>query len=192
MSCPGRIRGGPVAASRPVRCAPHGTAASGRGTPTLAAERGHAHDGSPPDHRSEDHPVAFRDPALLNAVGVHEPFALRAVVEVTTGDGLTGLGLVSRVPGLATIWDRLPDGHGRPLVGPYTAAFLGAYAVVKLFEYNGGMWNLAQRYMTTDSPKAARRSAALSALLYVEWPAVLLFPPVAAAVLLPDIADPAS
>ncbi|HWU06211.1 MAG TPA: glucarate dehydratase family protein [Streptomyces sp.] len=37
-------------------------------------------------------PVAFRDPALLNAVGVHEPFALRAVVEVDTGDGLVGLG----------------------------------------------------------------------------------------------------
>ena len=27
-------------------------------------------------------PVAFRDPALLNAVGVHEPYALRAIVEV--------------------------------------------------------------------------------------------------------------
>ncbi|MEU0304503.1 glucarate dehydratase family protein [Streptomyces sp. NPDC006175] len=37
-------------------------------------------------------PVAFRDPALLNAVGVHEPFALRAIVEVDTGDGLVGLG----------------------------------------------------------------------------------------------------
>jgi glucarate dehydratase len=37
-------------------------------------------------------PVAFRDPPLLNAVGVHEPFALRAVVEVATDEGLTGLG----------------------------------------------------------------------------------------------------
>lgn len=37
-------------------------------------------------------PVAFRDPALLNAVGVHEPFALRAIVEVDAGDGLVGLG----------------------------------------------------------------------------------------------------
>jgi glucarate dehydratase len=37
-------------------------------------------------------PVAFHDPALLNAVGVHEPFALRAVLEVTTDAGLTGLG----------------------------------------------------------------------------------------------------
>ncbi|WP_320782006.1 glucarate dehydratase family protein [Streptomyces sp. CRN 30] len=37
-------------------------------------------------------PVAFRDPPLLNSVGVHEPYALRAVVEVHTDGGLTGLG----------------------------------------------------------------------------------------------------
>jgi glucarate dehydratase len=37
-------------------------------------------------------PVAFRDPPLLNAVGVHEPYALRSIIEVTTEDGLTGLG----------------------------------------------------------------------------------------------------
>ncbi|MFL6118287.1 glucarate dehydratase family protein [Actinophytocola sp.] len=37
-------------------------------------------------------PVAFRDPPLLNTVGVHEPFALRAVVEVVAEDGTYGLG----------------------------------------------------------------------------------------------------
>ena len=37
-------------------------------------------------------PVAFRDPPLLNAVGVHEPFALRSVVQVHTDAGVTGLG----------------------------------------------------------------------------------------------------
>lgn len=37
-------------------------------------------------------PVAFADPPLLNAVGMHEPFALRAVVEIATDVGLTGLG----------------------------------------------------------------------------------------------------
>jgi glucarate dehydratase len=37
-------------------------------------------------------PVAFADPPLLNSVGVHEPFALRAIIEVTTDVGLTGLG----------------------------------------------------------------------------------------------------
>ncbi|AXI76921.1 sodium:solute symporter family protein [Peterkaempfera bronchialis] len=94
------------------------------------------------------------------------------------------------VSGLGTLWHRLPEGHGHPLVGPYTAGFLSAYVVVKIFEYNGGMWNLAQRYMATDSPAAARRSAGLSALLYVIWPAVLLLPPVAAPVLMPHVAQP--
>ena len=37
-------------------------------------------------------PVAFRDPPLLNAAGVHEPFALRAVIELMTDAGLYGLG----------------------------------------------------------------------------------------------------
>ena len=37
-------------------------------------------------------PVAFADPPLLNSVGVHEPFALRAIIEVATDVGLTGLG----------------------------------------------------------------------------------------------------
>ncbi len=37
-------------------------------------------------------PVAFTDPPLLNTVGVHEPFALRAVLQVSTDAGVTGLG----------------------------------------------------------------------------------------------------
>src|ERR1700744_3364082 len=37
-------------------------------------------------------PVAFTDPPLLNSVGVHEPFALRAVIEIRTDAGLSGLG----------------------------------------------------------------------------------------------------
>ncbi|MER7336113.1 MULTISPECIES: enolase C-terminal domain-like protein [unclassified Micromonospora] len=59
-------------------------------------------------------PVAFRDPPLLNAVGVHQPYALRTVIEVNTADGVTGLGetygdapvvaglrdLAARMPGL--------------------------------------------------------------------------------------------
>ncbi|WP_232531923.1 enolase C-terminal domain-like protein [Microbacterium halophytorum] len=37
-------------------------------------------------------PVAFADPPLLNTVGVHEPFALRAIVQMRTGGGAVGLG----------------------------------------------------------------------------------------------------
>ena len=32
-------------------------------------------------------PIAFRDPPLLNAAGVHEPWALRTIVEVHTDEG---------------------------------------------------------------------------------------------------------
>ena len=37
-------------------------------------------------------PVAFSDPPLLNVVGVHQPWALRAIVEVHTDEGSLGLG----------------------------------------------------------------------------------------------------
>ncbi|WP_426763036.1 glucarate dehydratase family protein [Pseudarthrobacter sp. 1G09] len=37
-------------------------------------------------------PIAFSDPPLLNAVGVHEPLVHRAVIEVRTANGLLGLG----------------------------------------------------------------------------------------------------
>ncbi|SCD90860.1 glucarate dehydratase [Streptomyces sp. DvalAA-14] len=37
-------------------------------------------------------PVAFRDPPLLNSTGVHQPYALRAIVEIATDEGLHGVG----------------------------------------------------------------------------------------------------
>lgn len=37
-------------------------------------------------------PVALQDPPLLNTWGLHEPYALRIIVEVTTDSGITGLG----------------------------------------------------------------------------------------------------
>jgi glucarate dehydratase len=37
-------------------------------------------------------PVAMPDPPLRNSVGVHQPVALRVVVQLLTDDGLTGLG----------------------------------------------------------------------------------------------------
>jgi glucarate dehydratase len=37
-------------------------------------------------------PVAFPDPPLLNSAGVHQPWALRSVIQVRAGDGLVGLG----------------------------------------------------------------------------------------------------
>jgi Na+/proline symporter len=44
--------------------------------------------------------------------------------------------------------------------------------------------------MATETAHAARRSAGLSAVLYAIWPLILLFPSIAAPVLLPHVADP--
>ncbi|NHI16549.1 glucarate dehydratase family protein [Microbacterium excoecariae] len=37
-------------------------------------------------------PIAFRDPPLLNAAGLHEPLALRSVVRLVVDGGIVGLG----------------------------------------------------------------------------------------------------
>ena len=37
-------------------------------------------------------PVAFADPPLLNTVGVHQPYALRAIIQLDTDAGWVGLG----------------------------------------------------------------------------------------------------
>ncbi len=41
-------------------------------------------------------PIAITDPPLLNAAGLHAPYALRAIVEIVTDDNIYGLG---EVPG---------------------------------------------------------------------------------------------
>jgi glucarate dehydratase len=43
-------------------------------------------------------PIAITDPPLLNAAGLHAPYALRTIIEVVTNDGISGLG---EVPGRA-------------------------------------------------------------------------------------------
>ncbi|MEU1691015.1 sodium:solute symporter family protein [Streptomyces hirsutus] len=79
--------------------------------------------------------------------------------------------------GFFGVWDE-PElqGHAEPLVGPYGTIFLLAFLFIKLFEYNGGMLNQAQRYMATATPREAERSARLSAALWLVWPLVLFFP----------------
>lgn len=37
-------------------------------------------------------PIAFRDAPLLNASGIHEPYALRSIIEVESDNGIIGLG----------------------------------------------------------------------------------------------------
>jgi len=45
-------------------------------------------------------PIAIVDPPLLNAAGLHAPYALRTIVEIVTDDNISG---ISEIPGTADI-----------------------------------------------------------------------------------------
>ncbi|MDB6126333.1 MAG: Mandelate racemase/muconate lactonizing protein, partial [Verrucomicrobia bacterium] len=51
-------------------------------------------------------PIALGDPPLLNAAGLHAPYALRTVVELVTDNGLHGL---AEVPGSVAVEQALRD-----------------------------------------------------------------------------------
>lgn len=89
-----------------------------------------------------------------------------------------------------TVWQQLPQGHASLFHGRYTASFALVYLAINFLSYNGGTWSLAQRFLASTDERAARRSALLSAALYLVWPLVLFFPMWAAPLLLPHIADP--
>jgi len=88
------------------------------------------------------------------------------------------------------IWDQLPPSHAQPFAGTYTLPFFLGYAIISTISYNGGTWNLAQRFIAAPTGSAARRSILLSGSLYLVWPLILFFPMWAAPILLPNLAKP--
>jgi glucarate dehydratase len=51
-------------------------------------------------------PIAIVDPPLLNAAGLHAPYALRTIVEIVTEDGVSG---ISEIPGTKEIDEALTE-----------------------------------------------------------------------------------
>jgi glucarate dehydratase len=62
-------------------------------------------------HQIHITPIAIVDPPLLNAAGLHAPYALRTVVELVTDDGISG---VSEIPGTRATDEALAE--ARPLL----------------------------------------------------------------------------
>ncbi len=58
-------------------------------------------------------PIAIVDPPLLNAAGLHAPYALRTIVEIITDDNITG---ISEIPGNAAINEAL-ESAGQMIIG---------------------------------------------------------------------------
>lgn len=92
---------------------------------------------------------------------------------------------------LITMWDKLPAGHSKPFNGPYTPLWVFLYLFVKFFDYNGGNWNLAARFISTPDGKDAKWAATLSSILYFIWPLLIFYPMFAGPLLFPNMQDPA-
>jgi glucarate dehydratase len=83
-------------------------------------------------------PIAFPDPPLLNSSGVHEPWALRTIIEIHTGDGLVGLG------------ETYGDAGHLELVDRAAAVLTG----LDPFDLNGLTRRIAQSLGSVDAPDA--------------------------------------
>ncbi|HEY6737882.1 MAG TPA: sodium:solute symporter family protein, partial [Actinopolymorphaceae bacterium] len=114
------------------------------------------------------------------------------VIQLVAGIALfvAVLAKLGGVPALWEVWGELPAGHGSVFNGPYTPVFVLVYVFVATLSYNGGTWNLAQRFIASPAGSDARRAALLSGGLYLVWPLVLFFPMWAAPVLLPGLEKP--
>ncbi|QJU59826.1 glucarate dehydratase [Sphingomonas sp. AP4-R1] len=88
-------------------------------------------------------PIAFRDPPLLNASGIHEPYALRSIIEVETDGGVIGLGeSYGDAPVLAAL-----EALREPLVG------------LSIFDLNGLEARVRKVLSTLPPPEAGAELA---------------------------------
>ncbi|RFB18543.1 Na+:solute symporter [Bacillus sp. HNG] len=104
------------------------------------------------------------------------------------------VGVFSQLGGLGsvfTMWGDLPDGHASPFNGSYTPLWVFLFLFVKFFDYNGGNWNLAARFISTPDGENSKKAARLSAVLYFVWPLLIFLPMVAAPLIFSDLSDPA-
>lgn len=114
------------------------------------------------------------------------------VIQLVAGISML-IAVIIRLGGVSSlwgIWKLLPPDHVRPFHGEYTVVFAATYFFVNMLSYNGGSWSLAQRFLASPTPADARKSAALSALLYLLWPPILFFPMWAAPLIFPHLQDP--
>ena len=95
-------------------------------------------------------PIAVGDPPLLNAAGLHAPYALRTIVEIVTNDGIYGLG---EVPGSAATTASL-EATREVLIGKDPFQLNQIYAdLADRFGVTAGKTNFSQAYNLASGEK---------------------------------------
>jgi glucarate dehydratase len=86
-------------------------------------------------------PIAIVDPPLLNAAGLHAPYALRTIVEVITDDNISG---ISEIPGNIAINEAL-KAAGKLIIGkdPFQLN-----QIKRILEKNFGKEDMSKRGLT--------------------------------------------
>lgn len=93
------------------------------------------------------------------------------------------------VGGMGALTAALPE-HFTWTHGPKGSFwFLFVYYAMVTIKFNGN-WAFIQRFYCTEDERAARKMGLLSALLFFVCPVIFLLPAIAAAVLVPDLANP--
>lgn len=101
--------------------------------------------------------------------------------------------VVNRLGGISSIkgiWHELPASHSNMFNDPYSAGFVVVMFFIYFLSYNGGIWSLATRYISSPSAREASKAARLSGILYLLWPLILFFPMWAAPIILPGLSVP--
>lgn len=95
-------------------------------------------------------PIAVGDPPLLNAAGLHAPYALRTIVEIVTNDGIYGLGKKSR----ECCYDCLVGSYREVLIGKDPFQLNQIYAdLADRFGVTAGKTNFSQAYNLASGEK---------------------------------------
>ena len=89
-------------------------------------------------------------------------------------------------------WQSLPAANRELFRDPYTPLFVILWVITTFMSYNGGTWNLAMRFISTENGKEARKTSILSAILYVVWPFFLFIPMWLGPAIFPGLENPST
>lgn len=96
------------------------------------------------------------------------------------------------IAGTLEAWQSLPAANRELFRDPYTPLFVCLWVITTFMSYNGGTWNLAMRFISTENGKEAYKTSMLSASLYVIWPFFLFIPMWLGPIIFPGLENPST